>query len=140
MQARRRSGVASPSPGVDRADVTGIWSEGSGSGLALVARSGNAAPGTPEGILFRSFSSTPALNNAGQTAFRGSLTGIGGVSANSTGIWSEGGGSGLALVARSGNEAPGTPEGVLFSRFAPPTLNNAGQTVFKGVLTGPRSR
>ncbi len=71
----------------------GIWSEGGGSGLALVARSGDNAPGTSENFtdLY-----DPALNNAGQTAFGGRLNGT-------YGIWSEGKGSGLALVDRTRN-------------------------------------
>ena len=45
-----------------------------------------------------------------------SLTGSGVDSTNNAGIWSEGSGS-LALVARSGSQAPGTPSGVNFSGF-----------------------
>ncbi len=120
---------------VDGTNNTGIWLEGGGSGLALVARKGNQAPGTPEGVHFSSLSTIPVLNNAGQTAFSGSLTGTG-VDGLNFGLWSEGGGSGLALVARSGNQAPGTPEGVHFRSFSTPALNNAGQTAFSGSLTG----
>ena len=46
------------------------------------------------------------LNDAGQTAFTAVITG-----SNNTGLWSEGAGS-LALVARRGSQAPGTPSGV----------------------------
>ena len=104
---------------------TGIWSEGGGSGLALVAREGSTAPGTSDS--FRSFG-VPVLNDAGQTAFHGELNSFGA----HRGIWSEGGGSGLALVAREGNAAPGTGDN--FSSFDSPVLNNAGQTAFRGVL------
>ncbi len=123
---------------MDRTNDSGIWSEGGGSGLVLVARSGNEAPGTPEGVYFHFISgATPALNNAGQTAFSGGLTGTRVDGSNDRGLWSEGGGSGLALVTRSGNQAPGTPEGVHFRFFSGATaLNNAGQTAFKGSLTG----
>ena len=55
-----------------------------------------------------------ALNNAGQTAFVAELSGSGVDGYNDDGIWSEGSGS-LALVARSGDHAPGTPSGVNFS-------------------------
>ena len=102
--------------------------------LRTVAFSGTLAPGTPEGVLFSSFG-RPALNNAGQTAFVGSLTGTEVDRAFDSGIWSEGGGSGLALVAREGNEAPGTPEGVHFrsltTRLA--LLNNAGPDDVLGI-------
>ena len=106
---------------------SGIWSEGGGSGLALVARAGNAAPGTSDN--FSSFVS-PVLNNGGQTAFVGFLNSS---STTNSGIWSEGGGSGLALVAREGNAAPGTSDN--FTSFGnSPVLNNAGQTAFFGFL------
>ena len=79
------------------------------------------------------------LNDAGQTAFSADLTGSGVDSTNDAGIWSEGSGS-LALVARSGDHAPGTPSGVNFSQlryhlmFA--VLNDAGQIAFFASLTG----
>jgi hypothetical protein len=136
--------------GVDSTNYYGLWSEGSGS-LALVARSGSHAPGMPSGVNYARFSFCvtcppnhsayrPALNNAGQTAFRASLTGSGADSTNDTGIWSEGSGS-LALVAREGNQAPGTHDGVNFGDFfdgayITPALNNAAQITFRAKLAG----
>jgi len=107
---------------------SGIWSEGGGSGLALVTRKGNAAPGTTgTSDNFRGFDD-PLLNNAGQTAFRGTLnSGF----ATDSGIWSEGGGSGLALVAREGDPAPGTSDNFI-GLIGTPALNDAGQTAFLG--------
>jgi hypothetical protein len=123
--------------GVDNANNTGIWSEGGGSGLALVAREGSQAPGTDPGASFGDFSlSAPVLNGAGQTAFVGKLTGSSVTDTNAAGIWSEGGGSGLAMVARAGSQAPGMATGVNFSFFDTPVLNGAGQTAFRGNLTG----
>ena len=49
------------------------------------------------------------LNDAGQVAFRANLTGSGVDSTNYQGVWSEGSGS-LALVARTGSQAPGARE------------------------------
>ena len=85
--------------------------------LRPVALTGQPAPGTPDGIAYNSFGSYydsllgtffrgPVLNDAGQTAFRADITGSGVDSANNRGIWSEGSGS-LALVARTGSQAPG---------------------------------
>ena len=105
----------------------GIWSEGGGSGLALVTRLGDMAPGTSD--TFSNFSS-PIINDMGQIAFRGSLNSSTGTN---RGIWSEGGGSGLALIARLGDVAPGTSDN-FSSGFHPPLLNNAGQTAFLGSL------
>ena len=121
--------------GVTSANNKGIWSEGSGS-LAMVARSGNQAPGVPAGANFSGFGfAPPAFNDGGQTAFFAALAGGGVDATNNQGIWSEGSGS-LALVARSGSPAPGTPGGVNFSGFYSPVLNNAGQTAIRANLTG----
>jgi hypothetical protein len=75
------------------------------------------------------------LNNAGQIAFRASLTGSGVDRTNDRGIWSEGSGT-LALVARTGSQAPDTPSGTNFHYLGRVTLNNAGQTAFLAQLTG----
>ncbi len=122
--------------GVDSTNGGGIWSEGSGS-LALVARRGDHAPGTPNGVNYLYMFSTPGLNDAGQTAFKFSLAGSGVDATNYRGVWSEGSGS-LALVAREGDHAPDTPSGVNFSSLinGEPVLNNAGQTEFKANITG----
>jgi hypothetical protein len=111
----------------------GVWSDASGT-LALVARLGSQAPGMPDGVNFASFNSLVlnrvVMNNAGHTAFSATTT-------TGSGVWSEGSGS-LALVAHSGNQAPGTPIGVNFGGFTGnnPSLNDAGQTAFQAGLTG----
>jgi len=107
---------------------TGIWSEGSGI-LALVTREGDGAPGIS--AKFSGFGN-PVLNSTGQTAFIGSLADSEGNNIG-LGIWSEGGGF-LALVTRTGDEAPGTSEN--FSNFRQPVLNSMGQTAFIGFLAG----
>jgi hypothetical protein len=121
--------------GVNSANLEGLWSNRSGS-LDLVARRGNHAAGTPNGVnyLFSS-PSYPVLNDAGQVAFRSYLTGSGVDSTNELGIWSDGSGE-MALVARTGSHAPGTAEGVSFFDLHFPSLNSAGQTAFRANLTG----
>ena len=116
----------------------GIWSDRSGS-LELVARRGNQAPGTPDGVKFDVLR-MEKLNDAGQIAFNALLTGIGLDSTNDRGIWLEDSGN-MTLVARAGNQAPGTPDGVNYSQFSPfqvgaLTLTAAGQIVFGAALTG----
>ena len=123
----------------------GIWSEGSGS-LNLVARGGVQAPGAPAGVNL-SFSAGldpfnldwPKLNDAGQTAFVGALTGAGVTTTNNWGVWSNGSGS-LDLVARAGDQAPGTPSGVNYgvSTVGPAVggLNDAGQIALWANLAG----
>jgi hypothetical protein len=98
-----------------------------GATLTTVALSGDPAPGTSDN--FAGFTGS-VLNDAGQTAFRGSVNSS---STTNTGIWSEGGGSGLALVAREGNMAPGTSDN--FINFLGLSLNEPGQTAFVGVLS-----
>ncbi len=93
--------------------------------MTLVARAGEVAPGTSDN--FTRFVS-PTLNDVGQMAFQGRLNS----NSNSHGIWSEGGGSGLALVARAGEVAPGTSD--TFSHLGFPVFNDAGQTAFSGGL------
>src|SRR5690606_27227964 len=88
----------------------GIWSEGSSGVLELVALQGDRAPGTPDGVDFFQGYSLLGINSAGETAFLGVVAGNGVNQANREGIWSEGGGTGLRLVAREGDPAPGTEE------------------------------
>ena len=116
---------------VDRDHDSGIWSAGSGT-LALVAREGNAAPGTS--AKFLSFS-TPLLTGAGQVVFRSGLRKEGEPIGNDGGVWSEVGGS-LSLVAHTGDIAPGTTVG--FSDFSldRPAVNEAGQIAFRAGLSG----
>jgi len=132
-------------PGVDSTNDFGIWSEGGGS-LGLVARDGDAAPGTGAGVVYSGFGG-PLFNGAGQTAFFGGLTGPGVIFENNLGIWSEGGGS-LGLVARDGDPAPDTAPGVVYGGVPGVAsglggtngefgFNSAGQTAFYGELIGP---
>lgn len=124
--------------GVDGTNSTGIWSEGGGLGLALVARGGDPAPGTPNGVTFDSFFafSIARLNSNGQTVFSGRLTGAGVNSTNSNGIWIENAGEGLTLFARAGSQAPGMPTGTNFISLGFPNINAAGHLVFSATLTG----
>lgn len=114
-----------------------------GSDLRTVAISGQLAPSTSSGTIFRSLQQ-PVLNNSGQTAFSASLTiGLGDANdTNASGIWSESGGS-LSLVARNGFQAPDAPAGHVFYGLSdessprdgrtPLLLNDAGQLVFRAL-------
>jgi hypothetical protein len=116
-------------PGIVGVSERVLWSDGGRAGLAVVAREGEPAPGVQDGALFQNIE-TPVLNGAGQTAFRGRLEGPGVDASNLVGIWSEGGGEGLSLVARSGDPAPGAESGAVFTGLFEPFLNAAGQTAF----------
>jgi hypothetical protein len=116
--------------------------------IRTVALTGQQAPGAPAGVIYGGFGAglandsfyhDVALNDAGQVAFRADLAGEGVDFSNNQGVWSEGSGS-LALVARTGSQAPGAPEGVNFSTDAPldvffPVLNDVGQTAFYGATS-----
>lgn len=112
--------------GISSVNDTGIWRNST-----LIARAGDAAPGTAVGVSFDSLG-TPSLNAAGQVAFRATLTGTGGVTnSNNKGIWRDG-----TLIARDGDAAPGTGSGVSFIGILTPRINDAGQVLFGSLLTG----
>ncbi len=122
---------------VDGSNSSAVFSQTHGTS-SLVARQGDAAPGTEAGTTFGGFESL-RLNNAGQTAFLASLSGEGVDGSNSSGIFAEFNGA-VGLVARAGEQAPGTEPGVHFGNFnsfTRPHLNNLGQVAFLGSLNGP---
>jgi hypothetical protein len=118
-----------------------VWVAREGNPLALLVRESDHAPGTNPAVGFGAFDSL-RINSAGRVAFQAQLTGIpdagdSGVTVlNDTGIWSEGDGGGLQLVAREDDQAPGVPEGVLFDLFRSHALNSAGQVAFMADLRG----
>jgi hypothetical protein len=119
-----------------------IWSEGSGT-LKLIAREGDHAPGTENGVNFAPpFSgsaafSVPVINGPGQTGFFAGLSGANVDSTNNSGFWVERSGT-LTLVARAGSPAPGLPAGVNFGpSFGSVNLNRGGHVVLDAVLAGP---
>lgn len=119
--------------GVNSTNNSAIYSGSPGS-LMLAARSGDTAPGAPASTKYQGFIS-PLLNNAGQLAFRATLNDVGG---SSQGIFT-GAPSSIALVARTGTQAPGAPAGVNYRNNGfeqDPSLNNAGRVTYYGGLTG----
>lgn len=113
----------------------GVWV--AASGIVIPAALADAqAPGTGAGVKFVAFGN-PVINNAGRTAFTAALAGTGVTSANNVGIWSTA--SGLpALVARTGDPAPGAGPGVNFAAFSlfDPVIDGGGRTVFRALLSG----
>jgi len=115
---------------------SGVWRETAANSLQLVARSGDAAPGTQAFFSFvNSESELPGLNDSGEMAFVSDLSGPEVSELNDTGIWKVNANGSLALVAREGDAAPGTA-GV----FAPYGLggafiNGAGQVAFYGGIS-----
>ena len=124
-------------PGVNNVNLSGVWSEGSGS-LALVARGGSPAPGLPAGVNHNVFYEA-AMNDVGQTVFWVALTGNGVNNSNNFCIWSEASGS-LALVARMGSAAPGMPGVTFDNMIATGAINNAGQVAVVAGLSSKNSQ
>ena len=126
--------------GVANDNDSGIWAGAPGT-VALVAREGNPAPGTAPGVNFSHFAiatTTPTLNQGGQSAFEARLTGSGITTANDSGVWAGAPGS-LAKVFREGDVAPGAGTGTRFgdASLLPLAFNDRGDVVFFSVLTGP---
>ncbi|USO00278.1 MAG: hypothetical protein H6810_06365 [Phycisphaeraceae bacterium] len=99
--------------------------------LGLLVREGDEPPGVP-GARFLSFS-FPLITDTGRVLFYAALRVEGGVnSTNDEGIW-EGTPGELRLVARKGDEAPGTG-GARFLRLLIPITNNRGDVVLRADL------
>ncbi len=111
--------------GVDPTNDAGIWRD-----KTLIVREGEQAGGTPTGAVFEFFRDL-VLNNAGQIAYQAQLQmGLGGVAqTNNVGIWRDN-----TLIAREGEQAPGTPPGAVFSNLGKPMLNDQGQVAYSGNL------
>jgi hypothetical protein len=120
--------------GVTSGNNVGIWS-GQNGNLSLRVRTGTQAPGLPAGVNFSELAEYPSINDTGQLAFTGRVTGSGITSSNNTGIWSDASGA-LSLIARIGDPAPGLGPNVTFKQqfFITPELNNSGQAAFYAQL------
>ncbi len=120
--------------GVNSTNDVGIWSEATGP-LALVAKEGGEALGT-SGADFEELSIS-RLNNANQAIVGGRLNQ--GNPSNNRGIWFSENGTITNLIARFGNQAPGTPVGARFDSFiGVSAFNDLGQYFFGGELVrGP---
>jgi len=117
----------------------GIWL-GSPSNVSLLVREGDQAPGTPDGVEFEGISTaTMLLSNTGIVAFPSILTGLGVDASNNFGIWLGSLSDNLSLVARKGDPAPDTNDGVVFSDIdtIDYSVNDNGEVAFRGYITGP---
>lgn len=112
----------------------GIWTK-TAADLTLIPRAGELAPGVPlaSNTLFTEFS-PPVLNDAGEIAFRATLSGDDVNADNRNGIWAQRLGVGLRLVAREGAIAPGTNQP--FAQMGLPAFNVLGRTAFAARLLG----
>ena len=108
--------------------------------ILIVATNGTPSPDGIGRIVLPSAGAArgPSLNDAGQVAFRATLTGTGVGPTNDSGIF-RGSAGNLTLLVRAGQLAPdGTNRfGSLVTFADVPALNNAGQVAFATTLTGP---
>ncbi len=114
----------SSSLGITSANDTGIWGT-FGSPVRLIFRENDAAPGGGGGVFDTLTTAALRSNGAGQIAFSAAMKTAGSVTtANRYGLW-------LwdplqfGLVARGGDQAPGTPAGALFNQPQQPSLGAA---------------
>jgi hypothetical protein len=133
-----RAGLTGPGivDGTNDSNAESLWA-GPPGGLALLARSGDPAPGTGPGVRFLFPTGQAAINATGQCAFASLLTGNGVVPGNESGIWTGQPGQ-LSLVMRGGDPAPGAGAGLSFRGAREPVvINRAGQIGFIAGLEGP---
>ena len=112
--------------------VSGVWSGAPGS-ISLVASTGQSVPSSPFGAAYKSFSSQPAINDAGQVALLADFhNGSGQVdSTRDQGIVSGLPGA-MSIVAHKGVQAPGGSTDSLFTELDAPMINTGGDVVLTG--------
>lgn len=116
-------------------DDNGLWSSKGGT-LALVARTGDHAPGMPADVYFLGLDRA-SLNSSGSIAFEAALSGGEFGYLHNQSIWSDRSGS-LTLIASADQHAAGTASGVVFGGFSDyPLIDAAGHVAFNGWLSGP---
>lgn len=127
--------------GIDASNNNGIFT-GDLEGLRMVAREGDAVPGHPE-LSFENVGdriSGLQLNDRGQVAFSAKLVGPEfDTHANVWGVFTEGLGNGLRMIARNRQQVPGQEEGKLFQATGGAQINDQGQTLFASALDVPGS-
>jgi hypothetical protein len=111
----------------------GVWA-GSPGVISVVARAGDAVPGSPAGTTYGNAFSGPNINATGRVTFAATIANA--PPESDLALFS---GAGLvSLVAREGDRAPGTPADVVFGQFLDvPGVNADGQLAFRALVAGP---
>ncbi len=140
-------GVFSPKANTagDYALTTDIIEDGVGShavcliqdavGISIVARTGETAPGLPQGVTYAWFhdgAEALALNNTGRVAFVAALEGTGVNLDNRYALFAETGESGPVMIARDDDHATGHPAGTYFDAVTSSRIrfNDSNQLAF----------
>lgn len=100
--------------------------------LAVAAKTGNVAPGTPSGVTFNTFF-FPVIDGAGKIAFGASM--IGSASTSDDGLWTNSNGT-LQLIGRTGDVLPGYSSSNPLRYFDRPAVSDDGTLVFKSFAVG----
>jgi hypothetical protein len=104
----------------------------------IIAREGSPTPGVA-GANFRDFLAPPTALDNGGAAFYGRMpTGVAGVTSSTDRAYWATGASGLEMIIREGDAAPGAA-GSTFVNLKSPRFNSAGQTAFLADANGPPS-
>jgi len=118
-----------------------VTSAGAAWTVTPLARQGDVAPGTEDGVTYLHFMN-PLINSSGKVSFVASLQGPGIGFSNIVGLWSQKI-SAFELVARPLNPAPGCEEGVLFwgtlgfTTTPWPTFNDRSEAALRTNVNGP---
>jgi len=98
-----------------------------------IALTGEAVPGV-DGSEFFNFGGGPSINASGDVAFQSQLNppGFFGPIQAIFGPTSE---APLGVIAITGTQPPGVPDGALYSTFFAPSLNASGETVFRSNMS-----
>ena len=126
-------------PGVDSTNH-GARFAGTPGAVRLVARTGDHAPGTPDGVRFGVLDGIHLFSDSGHVALMSPLVGPGVVtdaSSNHRGVWVGPPGS-LTLLAREADPAPGMPAGVFYAQLQSSIkhMNAQGRVAFRGRVRG----
>jgi len=114
-----------------------IWTiAGPGAEPELVVFQGDHAPGTGSGETTFQNLNHPRLDQSGRVIFQGVLEGPRVTTSNQSGYWVADS-KGIHLIVRQGDQAPGTPPGVVFQRINLPIVTGTGQLAFYAILEGP---
>ncbi|MFT3687271.1 MAG: hypothetical protein QM783_20510 [Phycisphaerales bacterium] len=118
--------------GVTTSNYRAVYRAGT-QGLELLARLGDLAPGVGQSRVFVDFSITPTINNLGQMAFVGFVSGSSTFPYSTEGVWVGTPGN-VVLAARGGDQIAGQPTGMYYGRTYPNTpvcLGDGGHVAFR---------
>lgn len=107
-----------------------------GSGLELVARKNDQAPGLPAGVQYDLLFDAH-VNNNDTIAFTSQLRGAGITPENRYAIFSSREGHGITAVLRTGGQAPGFPAGVTLTGVGSLGINDRDDMVFRANVDSP---